>query len=157
MSIDADDIVQQLRLQPHPEGGHFRRIYESTARVQALGRERPVLTAIQYLLEAGQVSQWHRIDAEECWHWQRGGAIELRTCDPATARFHAVVLGSNAQAMHVVPTGVWQSARPLGGWSLVACTVSPGFVWEGFELLQPGSEWAARLAAFPAGGATANP
>lgn len=150
MCSESTDIIDRLQLQPHPEGGHFRRVYASAAQVQVGGRARPALTAIEYLLESGQVSQWHRIDAEECWHWQGGGALELRTYDPATARSLTTVLGSGDQAMHVVPTGVWQSARPLDGWCLVACTVSPGFEWEGFELLQPGSEWAGILTAVPA-------
>lgn len=147
------DLVRLLQLEPHPEGGHFRRIYTSTAQVLVDGRMRPALTVIRYLLAAGESSRWHRVDADECWHWQAGDALELLQFDAGTGQFSVVTLGDAAQGlqpMDIVPAGVWQAARPLGDYALVACTVSPGFVWEGFELLDGGSDLAARLHALGA-------
>ncbi len=141
-------LIRELELEPHPEGGHYRRIHASAAQVSVDGRARPALTAIRYLLAAGERSQWHRVDADECWHWQRGDALELLQFDAASGRLSATMLGDAAkglQSMQIVPAGVWQAARPAGDYALVACTVSPGFVWEGFELLDAGSEIARRL------------
>lgn len=147
------DLVRLLQLEPHPEGGHFRRIYTSTAQVLVDGRMRPALTVIRYLLAAGESSRWHRVDADECWHWQAGDVLELLQFDAGTGQLSVVTLGDAAQGlqpMDIVPAGVWQAARPLGDYALVACTVSPGFVWEGFELLDGGSDLAARLHALGA-------
>lgn len=147
------DLVRLLQLEPHPEGGHFRRLYTSTAQVLVDGRMRPALTVIRYLLAAGESSRWHRVDADECWHWQAGDALELLQFDAGTGQLSVVTLGDAAQGlqpMDIVPAGVWQAARPLGDYALVACTVSPGFVWEGFELLDGGSDLAARLHALGA-------
>jgi predicted cupin superfamily sugar epimerase len=147
------DLVRLLQLEPHPEGGHFRRIYTSTAQVLVDGRMRPALTVIRYLLAASESSRWHRVDADECWHWQAGDALELLQFDAGTGQLSVVTLGDAAQGlqpMDIVPAGVWQAARPLGDYALVACTVSPGFVWEGFELLDGGSDLAARLHALGA-------
>lgn len=134
MEQEPRDLIARLGLEPHPEGGHFRRCYES-ARQQA---GRPILTAIHYLLDRGERSLWHRIDADECWHWQQGGVLELRMFDPKSRSLRMCRLGPAAAgepAMHVVPAGWWQSARPLQDYTLVACTVSPGFSWDGFSLL----------------------
>lgn len=148
MDARAEHLISDLQLTPHPEGGHFRRIYESAITVVCLGRERPALTAIHFLLAAGEVSQWHRIDADEIWHWQQGDAVELLVFDPVSGAMASTVLDRSGQGapMHVVPAGHWQAARPMGAHTLVACTVSPGFVWEGFELLGEGSEVAIALA-----------
>ena len=144
----AAELIHRLQLQPHPEGGHYRRIHASAAHVLANGRMRPALTAIRYLLAAGESSRWHRVDADECWHWQAGDALELLQFDAGTGQLSATKLGDAAQGlqpMQIVPAGIWQAARPLGHYALVACTVSPGFVWGGFELLDTGSDLAARL------------
>ncbi|HEY0502664.1 MAG TPA: cupin domain-containing protein, partial [Lysobacter sp.] len=108
---------------------------------------RPALTAIHYLLPAGQVSRWHCVDADECWHWQDGDALELQVFDPRARQLRSVRLDSASRgvAMHVVPAGHWQAARPLGAYTRVACTVSPGFVWEGFALLDSDSDVADAL------------
>lgn len=147
----AAELIREL--EPHPEGGHFRRIHASSTQLLANGRTRPALTAIRYLLLRGECSRWHRVDADEAWHWQEGGPLELLQFDPTTDRLQTTVLGDSAQGfqpMHIIPAGVWQAARPLGDYALVGCTVSPGFVWEGFELLDPGSDIAARLHALDA-------
>lgn len=144
----VDQLIASLQLSPHPEGGHYRRIHESDVQVQGNGIARPALTAIHYLLARGERSRWHRVDADEAWHWQDGDALALQEFDAETGELSTVTLDSVARggiAMHVVRAGRWQSARPLGGWTLVACTVSPGFVWEGFELLAGDSEVARAL------------
>ncbi len=150
----AEQLIRELQLAPHPEGGYFRRVYASDTSVEANGLSRPALTAIRFLLARGQVSQWHRIDADECWHWQEGDALELLEFDPDTAALKTTILDRSGQGapLHVIPAGRWQAARPLGAYTLVACTVSPGFVWDGFELLGEGGEVAdvlARLGGLP--------
>ncbi|UNK50579.1 cupin domain-containing protein [Lysobacter sp. S4-A87] len=147
MDPRAAHLIAELQLAPHPEGGHFRRIHESAVTIELDGRSRPALTAIHFLLARGEVSQWHRVDADESWHWQEGGALELRVFDPVAGVLASTVLDRSGQGapMHVVPAGHWQAALPLGEYALVACTVSPGFVWEGFELLAGHSEVAAVL------------
>lgn len=149
----AAELIRELELEPHPEGGHFRRIHASSTQLLANGRTRPALTAIRYLLARGECSRWHRVDADETWHWQEGDPLELLQFDPATDRLRTVALGNSTQGfqpMHIVPANAWQAARPLGDYALVGCTVSPGFIWEGFELLDPGSDIAARLHALDA-------
>src|SRR5262245_17909672 len=131
MDARIERLVAKLELAPHPEGGFFRRIYESPITIEHAGRRRPTLTAIHYVLPQGVISQWHRVDADECWHWQDGDALELQVFDPDRARLDTIRLDAAARgvAMHVVPAGHWQAARSLGAYTRVACTVSPGFVW----------------------------
>lgn len=134
MKETADDIIRRLQLVPHPEGGHYRRIYASDRRVAT----RRALTCIAFLLANGECSRWHRVDGEECWHWQQGAELELLTWNESTAQLRRQRLGSyaaGAEPMLVVPSGVWQAAQARHGDSLVVCTVSPGFVWQGFEML----------------------
>lgn len=143
MDAVALALITRLGLAPHPEGGHFRRCYASALHTGG----RPAVTAIHYLLVRGERSHWHRVDADECWHWQQGGTLELRMLDPHGRSLHVCRLGgaeAGETPMQIVPAGWWQSARPLENFSLVACTVSPGFVWEGFELLaadDPLADW----------------
>ena len=147
MNPTADALIRDLQLAPHPEGGFFRRVYESAKRTEVNGIERPALTAIKFLLPEGVVTRWHRVDADECWHWQQGGVLELRMLDPQARSLHVCRLGA-AEAgeppMQVVPAGWWQAARPLDSYTLVACTVSPGFVWDQFALMaadDPLADW----------------
>ena len=135
MTLTARELIQRLGLLPHPEGGHYRRMYTAAA----IDGGRPAVTAIRFLLTPGEVSRWHRVDGEECWHWQQGSTLELLTLDAQEGVLRRELLGPDAagvEPMRVVPAGVWQAARPLDGWVLVACTVSPGFVWEGFGLME---------------------
>jgi uncharacterized protein len=134
--LNADDVIRLLGLVPHPEGGHFRETFRDRA-----GHDgRAVSTAIYFLLAAGEVSHWHRIDAAEVWHWYAGAPLELSMAPPAdnTSVIH---LGSRLEAgehpQAVVPPGHWQSARSLGAWTLVGCTVAPGFQFDTFELAGP--------------------
>ena len=133
---DAKDIISMLGLQPHPEGGW----YTETWRASAGPGERASGTAIYYLLEAGDFSHWHRVDATEIWHWYAGAPLSL-TLSPNGHDAEAMVLGPElAQAQRpqrIVPEGWWQTATSLGAWTLVGCTVSPGFEFDGFEMAPP--------------------
>ncbi|WP_349655536.1 cupin domain-containing protein [Xanthomonas sp. 10-10] len=148
MHPTAAALIRSLDLAPHPEGGHFRRVYASARQVIDNGRVRPALTAIRFLLAAGECSAWHRVDAEETWQWQQGDALELLLYDEASGQLQRLILDAaeRGEPMHVVPAGQWQAARSLGDFTLVGCTVSPGFVWEGFALLDAASPLAAHLA-----------
>lgn len=134
--MTADQIIATLGLQPHPEGGWFVQTFEDAPGVDG----RPASTAIYFLLKAGEVSHWHRVDAAEAWHWYAGDPLEL-----VLARGDSVnryILGPGVfegqRPQMVVPAWAWQSARSQGDWSLVGCTVAPGFRFEGFELAPPG-------------------
>ncbi|AYO95243.1 MULTISPECIES: cupin domain-containing protein [Xanthomonas] len=148
MHPTAAALIRSLDLAPHPEGGHYRRVHASARQVTDNGQTRPAMTAIRFLLSAGECSAWHRVDAEETWHWQLGDALELLTYDTCTEQVQRVIVDAaeRGEPMHVVPAGCWQAARSLGDFTLVGCTVSPGFVWEGFALLDKASPLAARLA-----------
>ena len=144
----ASALIRELSLEPHPEGGHYRRIHTSSNNILVDGRPRAAETAIAFLLGAGECSRWHRIDADETWHWQEGDSLELLCFDAQAGTLSKTVLGDplrSRRAMHVVPAGTWQSARSLGGYVLVACAVSPGFKWAGFELLDDNGEVAEEL------------
>lgn len=134
----ARAIIAALDLQPHPEGGWYR----ETWRAATTGSTRPAGTAIYYLLEAGQHSHWHRIDATETWHFYAGAPLTLTVAESARGPARDITLGPDIAAgqapQYVLPPGWWQSARPTGDWSLMGCTVSPGFSFDGFELAPPG-------------------
>jgi len=135
--IDATQLIETLDLRPHPEGGHFC----ETWRAPEEPGERSAGTAIYYLLQAGEVSHWHRVDAAEAWHWYAGDALELSLSPDATdvSRHQlGTDITTGARPQLVIPAGVWQSARSLGSWTLVGCTVSPGFEFSGFEMAPPG-------------------
>ena len=126
----ADRLIALLDLQPHPEGGYFRETFRDAAEGRAHS------TAIYFLLKAGEISRWHRVDAAEVWHFYSGAPLELRVGKDT------YVLGPNvdeAQAPQVVvPPNAWQSAKSLGDYTLVGCTVAPGFEFEHFELAPEG-------------------
>lgn len=148
MDDDARRLIALHGLEPHPEGGHYRRIHASAVEVEANGRRRPAMTAIRYLLAAGERSRWHRVDADEAWHWQQGGVLELRQFDAGRGALARTRLGPSPAGdgvSHIVPAGTWQSAHAGGAAALVVCTVAPGFVWEGFELLPEGDDAAREL------------
>ena len=130
--IQAEDIIERLSLQPHPEGGFFRETY----RHQSSDGGRGALTVIYYLLRTGERSAWHRIDAVEVWHHYAGAPLRLSLSEDGVG-VHSFILGSGLrfgqQPNAVVPAGVWQSAESLGGWTLVGCTVAPAFLFSGFR------------------------
>ena len=133
-------IAAALGMQAHPEGGW----YAETWRAPGVAGQRPPGSAILYLLAAGERSHWHRLDAGEVWQWSAGEALELRTWSPGDADVithrlgPAVASGDTVQA--VVPAGAWQTARPLGAWTLVGCIVAPAFAFDGWELAPEGWE-----------------
>jgi predicted cupin superfamily sugar epimerase len=127
---DADEVIELLGLEPHPEGGWYRETWRE-----------PATTAIHYLLKTGERSHWHRVDATEIWHFYAGDPLGLAvSADGMGATDHVLGadLAAGQQPQVVVPPGVWQAARPRGAWSLVGCTVAPAFRFEGFELAPPG-------------------
>jgi predicted cupin superfamily sugar epimerase len=137
--VTAGEVVRLLGLEPHPEGGFYRENFRAPAEP---GR-RAASTAIYYLLREGDVSAWHRTDADEVWHYYAGAPLKLTLSDGGRDR-SAVRLGADLTAgerpQAVVPAGAWQTARSLGAWTLVGCTVAPAFEFSGFEMAPPGWE-----------------
>jgi predicted cupin superfamily sugar epimerase len=135
--MDADDVIRVLELEPHPEGGWYRQTWRNDPGDGSRGAG----TAIYYLLQAGERSHWHRVDADEVWHFYGGTPLRLRMW-PGDGSPDDAVLGNDLAAGERpqirVPAGVWQSAEPTGAWTLVGCTVSPAFEFDGFELAPPG-------------------
>lgn len=134
--MQADQIITMLNLAPHPEGGHYRQTWVAN------GPGRPAGTCIYFLLKAGERSHWHRVDADEIWHFYAGSPLVLSLAATADGPRQDAVLGPdllNGQTpQHVVPASHWQAARSTGDWTLVGCTVSPGFQFDGFELAEDG-------------------
>ncbi|KNG92380.1 cupin domain-containing protein [Pseudaestuariivita atlantica] len=133
--MTADDIIDHLGLQPHPEGGWYRQTWEGTEQPRAAG------TCIYFLLKGGEASHWHRVDATEIWHLYAGAPLILSLAatesGPATDHLLTPDLAKGAPQI-VVPENHWQAARTTGDWTLVGCTVSPGFQFSGFDLAPPG-------------------
>jgi predicted cupin superfamily sugar epimerase len=134
---DVDSLITELKLARHPEGGWYCEIHRSATTVQTLRGARAALTTIYYLLAAGQLSRWHVVDSDEIWHFYHGEPLELLTYDPASREFNRHVLNTTTagQQVAVVPAGIWQAARPLGKFTLVGCSVGPGFVFEDFRFV----------------------
>jgi predicted cupin superfamily sugar epimerase len=134
------DIIRLLGLKPHPEGGHFH----ETFRDEAGTAGRAASTAIYFLLARGQRSHWHRVDAAEVWHYYAGASLMLEIADAGDGPIRRQRLGADLAAgerpQAVVPPRAWQAAESLGDWTLVGCTVAPGFEFAGFELAPQG--WA---------------
>jgi predicted cupin superfamily sugar epimerase len=151
MPLTARDVIRLLDLKPHPEGGHFRETFRDApppfpppqAGEGGEGVDRAASTAIYFLLAGGERSHWHRIDAVEVWHWYAGAALELEMSQ-APARRERVILGNDLAAAErpqaIVPAHAWQAAQTLGEWTLVGCTVAPGFEFARFELAPKGWE-----------------
>jgi predicted cupin superfamily sugar epimerase len=133
--MTADEIIVHLGLQKHPEGGW----YKETWRADNVGR--PTGTAITFLLKQGEKSHWHRVDAVEIWHFYAGAPLELRLSETTAGPASTQVLGpdlTRQSPQNIVPKDCWQAARSLGDWTLVGCTVSPGFEFAVFELAAEG-------------------
>jgi len=135
----AAEVIRLLDLRPHPEGGHFRETFRDPRPGPIAGRG--ASTAIYYLLEAGDLSAWHRVDAVEVWHWYAGAPLAL-TVSPDGHDLEGFHLGPDLaqrqQPQVVVPQLAWQMAESLGRWTLVGCTVAPAFDFAGFEMAPPG-------------------
>ena len=143
MTLTADDIRRELGLQPHPEGGAYIQMFRDNQSGWPVGG-RGHSTAIYFLLEKGEVSAWHRVkDAAEVWHWYGGAPLQLTMAtEGAPHEVHRlgmyIMAGERPQG--IVPAGHWQTAKSLGDWTLVGCTVAPGFDFAQFELAAPGWE-----------------
>ena len=135
--MTADEIIARLGLAPHPEGGHYRQTW-----VDDTATGRPSGTCIYFLLKAGERSHWHRVDAVEIWHFHSGAPLVLSLAatgaGPAEDHRLGPDLASGEEPQVIVPKDHWQAARTTGDWTLVSCTVSPGFRFEGFDLAAPG-------------------
>src|SRR5512135_151906 len=127
----AAEMIRALELKPHPEGGHYRETFRDPRQVDGRAHS----TAIHFLLARGERSHWHRIDAVEIWHYYAGSPLTLQIADDAGQR--SVRLGSDLAAGEVpqaiVPAQAWQAAESTGDWTLVGCTVAPGFDFAKFE------------------------
>lgn len=141
----AAQLIGALHLAPHPEGGFYAEVFRSSLRVLPDdGRgERTALTTIYFLLVAGQASRWHRVRADEVWHFYEGDGLELLTAAPGAGTCVRHVLGpveGTIRPTHTVPAGHWQAARPLGRYTLAGCSVGPGFEFEDFAMLSDSPE-----------------
>ena len=135
----ATELIRELGLKPHPEGGYFREVFRSPRQVQPFDQRpaRSGLTTIYFLLAKGQYGRWHRVASDEVWHFYEGDPLELCWIDEGDV-VHQEVLSTgslNAQRMCVVPAGCWQAARPLGEFSFLGTDVAPGFEFQDFEML----------------------
>jgi predicted cupin superfamily sugar epimerase len=135
--LTAEAVIRILDLKPHPEGGHYRETFRDDRGEDARAHS----TAIYFLLARGEVSRWHRVDAAEVWHWHAGAPLALSIAPPqgdAVDIRLGVDLEAGERPQGAVPRGYWQSAVSLGDWTLVGCTVAPGFLFEKFELAEEG-------------------
>jgi hypothetical protein len=132
VASEADELIARLGLVPHPEGGFFRETFRDGTEGRAFS------TAIYFLLRKGEVSRWHRADAAEVWHFYRGAPLKLKIGKAVHILGNDLVKGEQPQ--WVVPAGEWQAAQSLGDYTLVGCTVAPGFEFSGFEMAPEGFE-----------------
>jgi predicted cupin superfamily sugar epimerase len=152
----AAELIETLGLTPHPEGGYFREIFRSRRMVRTDdGRsERWAATTIYYLLAEGDVSRLHRVASDELWHFYEGAPLELHVLNQQSSEHRALQLGpvcAEGAPVRVVPAGAWQAARSLGAYTLVGCTVAPGFEFSDFRLMSAEPQMvAATRATFPA-------
>lgn len=137
--LTAAEVIRLLNLESHPEGGHFCETFRDA---RTLDDGRAASTAIYFLLACGERSHWHRLDVVEVWHWYAGAPLVLSIAVPGAATVARFTLGCDLSAgerpQAIVPAGAWQAAESLGDWSLVGCTMAPGFEISGFELAPPG-------------------
>jgi predicted cupin superfamily sugar epimerase len=131
----AKQWIERLGLQPHPEGGWYREVHRAAARVETERGPRSALTTIYYLLEQGQLSRWHVVDSDEVWHFYGGAPLELLAYEPRARVLRHTVLGAKGESIGVIEAGVWQAARSLGAYSIVGCTVGPGFDFADFRFV----------------------
>jgi len=136
----AQELIELLQLQPHPEGGHFVETFRSPLIVTPIDSRgsRTALTVIYFLLTEGEVSRWHRVQSDEAWHWHEGHPLDLFVASPDTNVIQSFSLGPASQKttpQHIVPAGHWQAARSAGAYTLVGCSVGPGFEFSDFTML----------------------
>jgi predicted cupin superfamily sugar epimerase len=142
MNDRAARLVRDLRIEPHPEGGYYRQTFKSSATVTTDGRqvERAALTAIYFLLVAGEHSRWHRVKSDEIWTHIEGAGIALWTYDGGVVKRNHLAPLDGGSPVVVVPHSIWQAAEVLGEYALAACFVAPGFEFEDFRLMADDSE-----------------
>jgi uncharacterized protein len=137
--LGAREVIRMFDMQPHPEGGHYVESWRTPGQPET--ETRAALSAIYFLLQADEVSAWHRVDADEAWLWHAGGPLALTLSPPDGLGAAAHALGPDLRAGQrpqcVVPAGHWQTAETLGAWTLVSCLVAPAFRFDGFELAPP--------------------
>jgi predicted cupin superfamily sugar epimerase len=139
MEPRAAELIRTLGLEPHPEGGHYVEVYRA-----------PAVTTIYFLLTAGAKSRWHRVRADEIWHYYEGAPLELLQLTPDGGELERIVLGPLSevqQPLPCVPGGHWLAARSRGPYSLVGCTVAPAFRFSDFTLLRDERSTASAIAA----------
>lgn len=143
----ADELIAQLQLQPHPEGGWYREFFRSAGTVQSLdGRSaRSALTSIDFVLPRGQFSAWHRVRSDEAWHLLEGVGLDLWLLPPLGGPLSQVRLSAGTTRRHVVPADWWQAAEPLGEMAYVGATVGPGFDFADFSFGRDNGELKAAL------------
>jgi hypothetical protein len=131
----AEDLIRLLDLKPHPEGGYFRETFRDTRTVDG---DRAASTAIYFLLARGDRSHWHRVDVVEIFHYYAGAPVAMELAASSRGPIERVTLGPNIMAGErphvVIPAQTWQACESSGDWTLMGCTVAPGFQFEGFEL-----------------------
>ncbi|WP_375204595.1 cupin domain-containing protein [Hyphococcus sp.] len=131
--MTASDVIERLKLEPHPEGGWFRETWRADAKDGA----RASGTAIYYLLKAGERSHWHRVDAAEIWHYYAGAPLKLSISEAGNSQKELILgpdLSKGEAPQLIVPPHAWQAAESVGPYTLVGCTVSPAFEFAGFEM-----------------------
>ena len=137
--LTAAEVLRLLDLKPHPEGGHFRETFRDP---RTLDGGRAASTAIYFFLARGERSHWHRLDVVEVWHWYAGAPLVLSIALSGAGTCARFTLGCDLAAgehpQAIVPARAWQAAQSLGDWTLVGCTMAPGFEISGFELAPPG-------------------
>jgi predicted cupin superfamily sugar epimerase len=137
----AADLISTLELRPHPEGGFYREVHRSASVVTTTDTrgERSAITTIYFLLVADARSRWHQVDSDEVWHFYEGDPLELLELDAnaTTLARHRLgpVEGMVQRPVYTIPAGAWQAARSLGDYTLVGCSVGPGFDFADFRLL----------------------
>ena len=133
----AADIIEHFQLLPHPEGGHYKEIFRDKNKYD----DRSVCTSIYFLLQKGERSHWHKVDAAEIWHWYAGAPLSLQIFDEQIKKLQQKTLSFQFTSGHepqvIVPGNFWQSAETLGDWTFVGCTVAPAFEFSKFELAPP--------------------
>ena len=135
----VDELIERLGLEPHPEGGYFSEVFRSSYQVDPDDDrdKRTALTTIYFLLVTGEPSRWHRVRSDEVWHYYEGGSLELYWIDEERGLQQHLLgqIGEGQSPCEAIPAGMWQAARTRGEYTLVGCTVGPGFEYEDFEML----------------------
>jgi uncharacterized protein len=135
MSYSASDWINLHNLSKHPEGGHYHEVYRANHQIESNQAKRPICTSIYYLLQRGEFSAFHKIDADEIWHHYAGGSLNIHIIS-SNGSFLTQQLNDKGQFQVIVPAGCWFAAELTehSDYALVGCTVSPGFVFEHFQL-----------------------